>query len=249
MQRLFAAILFLSAVAIGRAQTCVPIAPDAQDGAIVAPEFHKVIYEDADVRVVDVLNPPHTEEEMHTHVRPSVFIILEEHPHYFYGFAPDGKRTDAQMGHPPYAINLAPNPLHRMINPTDYEDHAVRIEIKHPGCGPAPAALSEQDALKTDAAHTKLVFETDDVRVLEISLAAHDREAPHADAWPAVSYIDQPAQVRDVVTGSAPAPPRVLNIGIIRTGPEALHAMENLSNTPLHLFRVELKHALAATGH
>src|SRR5579863_5580212 len=128
MQRLLAVSLFLSAVAVSPAQSCVPIAPDAQDGAIAAPEFHKVIYEDADVRVVDVVNPPHTEEEMHTHVRPSVFIILEEHPHYFYGFAPDGKRTDAQMGHPPYAIPLSPDPLHRMINPTDYEDHAVRVE-------------------------------------------------------------------------------------------------------------------------
>jgi len=247
MQRLFAASLLLSAVAAAHAQSCVPIAPGAKDGAIVAPEFHKVIYEDQDVRVIDVLNPPHTEEEMHTHVRPSVFIILEEHPHYFYGFAPDGKRTDAQLGHPPYAIPLAPNPLHRMINPTDYEDHAVRVELKHPGCGPAPVPLGPRDAVKADPAHTRLVFETDDVRVLEIALPAHSREALHTDAWAAVSYVDQPAQVRDITPGSAPTSPRQLDIGVFRTAPQGLHAMENLSDTPLHLFRVELKHALPST--
>ena len=246
MLRLLATSLLVIAATVVSAQSCVPIAPDANDGAIVAPEFHKVIYEDEDVRVIDVLNPPHTEEEMHTHVRPSVFIILEEHPHYFYGFAPDGKRTDAQLGHPPYAISLPPNPLHRMINPADQEDHAVRIELKHPGCGPAPRPLGAQNALDADAAHTKLVFETDDVRVLDVTLPAHVREADHTDAWAAVSYIDQPALVRDVIAGGTPGSARQLGVGVVRSDPEGLHAIENLSGSPLHMFRVELKHAFPA---
>src|ERR1700691_1343213 len=81
MSRLLVASLLLSAFAPilsrAHAETCTPIAPDANDGAIVSTKFHKVIYEDQDVRVLDVVNPPHTMEEMHTHVRPSVFIVLE----------------------------------------------------------------------------------------------------------------------------------------------------------------------------
>jgi hypothetical protein len=51
MVRLLAAMLLLSAVSIAHAQNCVPIAPDATDGAVVAPKYHNVIYKDQDVRV------------------------------------------------------------------------------------------------------------------------------------------------------------------------------------------------------
>jgi hypothetical protein len=33
------------------AQNCVPIAPDATGGAVLGPNYHKVIYEDQGVRV------------------------------------------------------------------------------------------------------------------------------------------------------------------------------------------------------
>ena len=47
MSRLLAATLLLSAVSIAHALNCVPIAPDATDGAAVGPKYHKVIYEDS----------------------------------------------------------------------------------------------------------------------------------------------------------------------------------------------------------
>ena len=50
MSRLLAATLLLSAVSTAHAQNCVPIAPDATD-AVGGPNYHKVIYEDQDVRV------------------------------------------------------------------------------------------------------------------------------------------------------------------------------------------------------
>ena len=90
MTRLLVAPLLLSALfpilsrAHAQATTCTPIAPDANDGAIVSTKFHKVIYEDQDVRVLDVINPPHTLEEMHTHIRPAIFIVLEDHPYVIH---------------------------------------------------------------------------------------------------------------------------------------------------------------------
>ena len=51
MSGLLAATLLLPAVSIAHAQNCVPIAPDATDSAVVGPKYHKVIYEDQDVRV------------------------------------------------------------------------------------------------------------------------------------------------------------------------------------------------------
>lgn len=243
MPRLFIAPLLLSGVSIAHAQSCVPIALDATDGSVVAPKYHKVLYEDQDVRVLEVVSLPHSVEEMHTHVRPSLFITLEEHhPYYMYG--PNGKRTEPPVGNPPFVQNFQPQALHRVENPGDFTDRYVRIEIKHPGCGPTPVPLGEQDALKVDAAHTRLSFETDDVRVLEITLPPHAREVFHTNAWPAIAYIDQPAQICYLIPGKPPTSGRNSGKGVLRIGPEGLHAVENLSGTSFHLFRVELKHAL-----
>jgi hypothetical protein len=51
MSRVLAATQLLSSVSIAQAQNCVPIAPDPTDGAVVAPKYHKVIYEGQNVRV------------------------------------------------------------------------------------------------------------------------------------------------------------------------------------------------------
>jgi hypothetical protein len=246
MTRLLVASLLLSAFApiLSRAQTqtCTPIAPDANDGAIVSTKFHKVIYEDQDVRVLDVVNPPHTLEEMHTHVRPSVFIVLEDHPYVIHYL--EGKPVQPPVGHTPYVLYLKPTPMHAIENPGDYTIHAIRVELKHPGCGPAPTLLTPQDALTADAVHTKLAFETEDVRILEITLPPHSREEMHTDAWPAIGYVDQPAHVRYFTTDHPPTAQRASATGVIRIRPEGLHAAESLSDTQLHLFRIELKRAL-----
>jgi hypothetical protein len=246
MTRLRVATFLLSAFAPilspTLAQTCTPIAPDANDGAIVSTKFHKVIYEDQDVRILDVINPPHTMEEMHTHLRPAVFIVLEDHPYVIHYL--EGKPVQPPVGHTPYVLSFKPTPMHAIENPGDYTIHAIRVELKHPGCGSAPAPLTSQDALTADAAHTRLALETDDLRVLEVTLAPHSREEMHTDAWPAIVYVDQPAQVRYFLANHPPSAQQPSATGPVRLRPEGLHAAENLSDTPLHLFRIELKRPL-----
>jgi hypothetical protein len=176
---------FAPAICQAHAQTCPAIALDAHDGAIISTRFHKVIYEDEDVRVLDVINPPHTLEEMHTHIRPAIFIVLEDHPYVIH--YPDDKSITPPVGHTPYVLYFKPTPLHAIENPGDYTIHAVRVELKHPGCGPTPVPLTLQDALTADAAHTRLALETEDVRVLDITLPPHSREETHTDAWPAIA--------------------------------------------------------------
>jgi hypothetical protein len=245
MTRLFVAPFVLSVLVPGicgaQSRPCVPVAADANDGAIVSAKFHKVIYEDQDVRVLDVVNPPHTLEEMHTHVRPSVFIVLEDHPYVIHY---EDKNLRPPVGHTPYVLFFAATPMHAIENPGDATIHAVRVELKHPGCGPAPVPLGPQDALAADSAYTKLALENDDVRVLEITVPPHARQEMHTDAWSAIAYVDQPAQVRYFVGDHPPTAARTSAIGVVRIRPEGLHSVENLSDTPLHLYRIELKHAL-----
>jgi len=207
-----------------------PIPPDAHDGAIVSTKFHKVIYEDQDVRVLDVINPPHTMEEMHTHVRAAAFIVLEDHPYVIHYLG--DKPIRPAVGHTPYVVYFKPTPMHAIENSGDYTIHAVRIKLKHPGCGPTPVPLNPPDALTADAAHTKLALETEDVRILEITLPPHSREEMHTDAWPAITYVDQPAQVRYFTPDHPPSVQHASPTGVVRIQPEGLHAAENLSDTP-----------------
>ena len=204
---------FVPILSRAHAQTCAPIVPDAHDGAIVSTKFHRVIYEDQDVRVLDVVNPPHTMEEMHTHVRPAIFIVLEDHPHVIHYL--EDKPVQPPVGHTPYVVYFKPTPMHAIENSGNYTTHAVRVELKHPGCGPTPIPLTPQDALTADAVHTKLALETDDVRILEITLPPHSREEMHTDAWPAIAYVDQQAQIRYFTPDHPPTAQHASATGVV----------------------------------
>jgi len=51
--------------------------PGNLDGAKVAPETHKVIFENEHVRVLEVTIPPHSKEPVHTHCLPSTLYIQQ----------------------------------------------------------------------------------------------------------------------------------------------------------------------------
>lgn len=53
--------------------------PPAQDGVAAAPENHRVIFENDDIRVLDVLVRPGEREVLHHHRWPSVFVV-DAHP-------------------------------------------------------------------------------------------------------------------------------------------------------------------------
>ncbi len=65
------ALLFTSSYVDAQAlQTpCAVISPDKNDGVLVAPENHHVLFENEDVRVIEVTQAPHAKETMHTHAR------------------------------------------------------------------------------------------------------------------------------------------------------------------------------------
>jgi hypothetical protein len=48
--------------------------PDGYDGVQVAPKSHRVLFENAFVRVLEVTVPPGTKEPMHHHRWPSLFL-------------------------------------------------------------------------------------------------------------------------------------------------------------------------------
>ena len=99
----------------------------------------------------------------------------------------------------------------------------------------------ELDAITAAPQNHKVLFENDEVRVLEVTVAPGTREPMHVHRYPAVIYIDSsPHMVEHLQDGSS------RDLGVRPPGARWLpiaqgHAMENVGTTPLHAVRVELK--------
>lgn len=102
------------------------------------------------------------------------------------------------------------------------------------------------DAVIAAPENHKILLENDRVRVLEVTLKPHEKEPLHGHRWPSVMYINQSGDFRDfdsqgkVLFDSRTAPSIKYPVTQWQE-PQAPHAVENLSDKPVHLIRVELK--------
>lgn len=221
------------------AQTC-PLTPVGdKDGVDVSPAAHHLLYEDADVRVIEVIVPPHSmEEAFHTHLRDSVFLMLEDGPYQIH--LPDGHVKTPPVSTKPTAYNFArPEQLHRVENLSDHRQHALRIELKHQGCGPTRPL---EDLVGMAPGVYKLDFETNDVRVLEVTLAPHTAEPKHRADVPFLLYVEAPAPLK---TTGAKLDRKKITDSLSRVEIGGTHAARNDSDSTFHAFRIELKRAEA----
>ncbi len=128
--------------ALGLTQDAVNF-PDGYDAVTVAPQSHKVIFENALVRVLQVTMPaPGKTEPMHHHRWPSFWLDWDtggKSPHIRYhqpgGVVRDIPSTEspATMGH--WTVHwMKPEPMHAIETLEDFsspnEPSAVRVEIK-----------------------------------------------------------------------------------------------------------------------
>ena len=115
---------------------CAVLSPGAEDALVAAPANHTVLFEDADVRVLDVHSKPGTREAVHTHRLPSV-MYTERAGAGTYDSA-DGtvhRSHDTDPGFKPNARAIKPEGPHYTTNTGEVPFHAIRVEFKHPGCG------------------------------------------------------------------------------------------------------------------
>ncbi|MFF0338734.1 hypothetical protein [Kribbella sp. NPDC004875] len=105
--------------------------PDRLDGAVAAPESHRVIFENDQIRVLEVVLEPGQREPEHTHARPSVMVVTQATKiRYFRGARlmfesvedePPGTREPRWME--------AEGP-HSVENIDDHAYRAYRVELK-----------------------------------------------------------------------------------------------------------------------
>ncbi len=242
----------------GVSQDCRINAPDTSDGVLIAPQNHKVLYETEDVRVMEVTVAPHTKETMHTHARPAVMYLDQPGANSVY-FA-SIERVSEHPYNPnfkPIAIWLPPEELHAMENTGDTMFHAIRVEFKHPGCslssGLPVIDPGPNDAVKIWPEGHRVLFENEDVRVLNVRNAPHSKEPFHTHLWPGFFYVVQGEPMKySTQDGAPPILLGVPPVRIIPLPPNPMHSVENLGDREAHFIRFELKHASsppASTGH
>jgi hypothetical protein len=111
----------------------------ALDAVVAAPANHKVLFENDQLRVLEVTLEPETEEPTHHHRWPSVFV-LDRVQGPIHDLAPDGselppnrdvmKAIQAWDGKGCLVVNMAPQPAGRVFNASGKTVHGIRVEMK-----------------------------------------------------------------------------------------------------------------------
>lgn len=101
------------------------------------------------------------------------------------------------------------------------------------------------DAVVAAPESHRVLLENEDVRVLEVTVAAGHREPEHTHREPSVMIVDGPARIRyyqgDTLTFASPAETAAARIRVSWMDPESPHSVENVDTHPYHAIRVELK--------
>ena len=108
--------------------------PDSLDALVAAPKFHRVLFENDRVRVLEVTVPPHTREPLHTHRWPSVMYRERYGAGRYYDATGKLVHEFADTHAPGTVIPRArwqqPEAPHAVENTGEVADRFVRVELK-----------------------------------------------------------------------------------------------------------------------
>ncbi len=107
--------------------------PNKTDAVIAAPNSHKTLLENDNVRVVEVTILPGQKEPMHTHQWKSVMMVDSSTKIKYYKESDNGTEYQERevSKDEPYIEWLEPEGLHAVENLDQNKTyHAIRIEIK-----------------------------------------------------------------------------------------------------------------------
>ena len=100
----------------------------SRDAVALAPEYHQVLFEDEDIRVLLVVLNPGDAEPLHHHRWPSVFVFDKMDRIKDYGA--DGGEQELMLPPAPIVALFAPQRTHRVENVRTSPLRGVRIEFK-----------------------------------------------------------------------------------------------------------------------
>lgn len=111
----------------------------ALDAVAAAPLHHRVLFENENLRVLEVTLEPQDEEPLHHHRWPSIFVF-DQVGGPIHDFAPDGtqlpdnrdviKAVQNWNGKGCLVVPMEPQPLGRVFNASPVTVHGIRVEMK-----------------------------------------------------------------------------------------------------------------------
>lgn len=111
----------------------------ALDAVSAAPGNHRVLFENASLRVLEVTLAAGEEEPLHHHRWPSVFIF-DQVQGPVHDIAPDGRVLPPDRdvlravqdwdGRGCLVVHMAPQPVGRVLNASGKAVHGIRVEVK-----------------------------------------------------------------------------------------------------------------------
>ena len=227
-------VLLLFTTASARAQKessgCWPW-PDSLDGVAASPQNHTVLYEDNNIRFLDVHTPPHTTNSKHHHQWLSVFMQDEAQPlgqdHGTDGaVAPAVGVVPADAAFP--LLNIAGTQApHALENLGAFTKHFYRAELKKipfecPGKNGAMFSYTQErmttlpevkvaswawpdsmDAVITSQQTDPVRFENFDIRLVEVTIQPGKKQEMGEQLYPSVLifYDHQPKGVETSYDG------------------------------------------------
>jgi mannose-6-phosphate isomerase-like protein (cupin superfamily) len=107
---------------------------DELDGVVIAPGNHRVLFENEDVRVLDITIAVGETTPLHSHLAPTVLYRLSGS--HFIRRDEQGNTMFDSRADPAYVMPLvsfnATLPRHAIVN-TGHDDlHLIGVELKHP---------------------------------------------------------------------------------------------------------------------
>ena len=201
--------------------------PDSIDAVKADPQNHTVLYEDDNVRFLDVHTPPHTTNSKHDHQWLSVFIQDEPQPrgrdHGSDGtVGPPGGQIGPDAPFP--LLNVAgPQAPHAYENLDTFTKHFYRIELKKvpfecPGPNGAMVSYNKDrmmtkrdvkldswpwpdsmDQIITSPKTDVVRFEVYDIRMVEVTISPSQTEQMGEQLYPSVLVYYQ-RQAKGIVT-------------------------------------------------
>jgi len=185
----------------------------------IAVEPGATLFENNDVKVIRALEKAHVKGKFHEHTSNRVMVYLQNGTQRFE--YQDGRKPAVFEWKAGQVVWSPPEGMHSPEVTGDEPFNIIEVELKKPAAG-KPA----HDATKPDGKHVKLELENDQVRVLRVTLGAH-QSAPVPDSHDRVAIF-----LTDVANHKA---------GDAVWETTASAKIENPGDKPLEMVLVELR--------
>ncbi|HXJ42639.1 MAG TPA: hypothetical protein VNH18_25385 [Bryobacteraceae bacterium] len=204
--------------------------------ALFAAATPKYPIDNADVRVIDVVEQPHEKTKMHEHKVNRVMIYRNAGAQDFeFG---GGKKSVLKFSENQVMWSPAGG-MHAAAVSTPNPVGVVEIELKKPGAG--KKVTSALDPLKVDPKHYKLEFENDQVRVLRVRFGAHEGAPLHEHQLTRIILYLTDSKTRvTAADGTVDETPH--KAGDIVQGGPTKHSEINTLDHPVEVIVTELKY-------